>query len=871
MGKKMAPVLAVMAMLSPAASYALGLGNVVMHSALNEPLNAEIGLLSVQKGDLKDLKVTLGTAEDFARVNVSRELYYSEIKFQITKKPDGTPYVKLTTTQPITEPFMDFIVDAHWSRGRILREFTVLVDPPATTAEKPAPIQQATTTSAAPAQTMAPAATTAPQTMQPSQPAPIPERAELKPVLNRNGQLSYGPVKYKDTLYAIADEMRPNGVTTNQMMLALVRDNPQAFYHGNINELKAGYVLRIKNKNDLTALSVSKADQEVETQLAQWEARKSGKLVAQTGEAPAGGQVTRGEAPAKSATKAGQAQVKLVAPGSEGAGSGAGTEKDQIKSLRKDLLLAAEAMDANKQETDELKARLADMEDQLASMQKLIMLKDDEMLALQKQVSKGKGQVAEQATPEVAGTTTKEMAPVAGTTPPAPEAAAPAAEVKKPEKPAKPKHAKPAKKVHKEEPGFLSGILPDFLTQNPMVLYGGIGVIVLLVVVAVIRRRKGGGFEESILNVGEGGSTADMGATAESMEGNSESTMVSDFAMSEMSGLSGMASDASEVDPVSEADVYLAYGRHQQAEDILKEALAKEPDRHEVKLKLLEVYFAAKNKDAFEQGAQELHDAIGDESDPIWARVVTMGSQLCPDLALFGGAASASEAPQEEMANDVANTDEDLLDFDFDFEGDAGAEKSTTDSAVDDVFAELESATETTESVETAEEPAAEVEESSVDTGLDFDLDMGTPETETAAVEETEEKADDNSLDFDVSSLDFNLDTEESNEAPAEAATEVTATEASSDLDFDLGETATETAANSDLDSDIDSLLGDDLEGLSDDAFGEVDEVGTKLDLAKAYVDMGDSDGARSILDEVMEEGDDSQKEQAQQLLAQIG
>jgi pilus assembly protein FimV len=724
---------------------------------------------------------------------------------------------------------------------------------------------------------VSPAATT-PSAAQPSapvQPAPIPERAELKPVLNRNGELSYGPVKYKDTLYAIADEMRPEGVTTNQMMLALVRDNPQAFYHGNINELKAGYVLRIKDKGDLTALSESKANQEVERQLAAWEARKSGKLVAQTGEAPSGGQVARGETPATSTSEADQARLKLVAPGSEGAGSGTGSEKDQIKSLRKDLLLAAEAMDANKQETDELKARLADMEDQLASMQRLIMLKDDEMLALQKQVAKTKpgaagttpeAATAESAKTEMTETPAKEAAPVAGATPPEGEATAPAA--KEPEKPVAPKPAKPAvpvKKAPKPEPGFLSGILPDFLTENPMVMYGGIGIVILLIVVAVIRKRKGGGFEESILNVGEGGSTADMGATAESMEGNSESTMVSDFAMSEMSGLSGMPADASEVDPVSEADVYLAYGRHQQAEDILKEALAKEPDRHEVKLKLLEVYFAAKNKDAFEQGAQELHDALGDESDPIWAKVVTMGSQLSPDNALFGGA--SSEAPKEEVAGDIASSDEDLLDFDFDFDSDdSGAGQTETDSAVDDVFAELEAATDTTE---TTEEPVAELEESAADTGLDFDLDLdtGSSETETtaeAATEaETEDKSDDNSLDFDVTSLDFNLDTDESNEAPAEATSE----EDAGGLDFDLDDTIT----GGDTTSDLDSLLDDDLDSLTEDAFGEVDEVGTKLDLAKAYVDMGDSDGARSILDEVMEEGDDSQKAQAQQLLAQIG
>jgi len=849
MGKRLAPVLAVLGMLIPAASYALGLGNIVMNSALNQPLDAEIELLSVQKGDLENLAVKLGTTEDFDRVGISREFFYTEIKFKVDLKTDGTPVIKLSTAQPVTEPFMDFVVEARWARGRILREFTVLVDPPVLSPDAPAPVQQAAASVSAPTQAATPMTTTAttqPTTIrQPVQPAPMRERADLTPVMNR-GELSYGPVKYKDTLFEIANEMKPEGVTTNQMMLALARSNPRAFYNGNINQLKAGYVLRVKDQSQLTQLSVAEATTEVKRQALEWEARKSGKIVRQTGEAPKGGRVARGEVPKFGEEGGDQARLKLVAPGTKGAGSGASDE--ELGRLRQDLLLAAEALDANKQETDELKSRMAEMEDQLQSMQRLIMLKDDEMLALQKQLTKeqpeGAASGAAMETPEAAmaekaGAEEKGMAEGMAEKSVDEEKSAESMKEKPAVEPAAKKPVKPAKlakpDMFEPEQGLLDSLLGD-----PMMMYGGGGLVVLLLVGFFIyrRRKMSGGFEESILNVGSGGKANELGATVSGMEESNESTMVSDFAMSDMSGMSGMTADGADVDPVSEADVYLAYGRHQQAEEILNDALSKEPDRQDIKLKLLEVFFAAKNKEAFEQGAQELHDALG-ESDPMWEKIATMGSQLCPSSALFGG--TSAESLAENLS--ASSSEEDLMDFDFDLDsmGDdtsKGAGGASTE--IDDVFAELEAATSTGEE----------------DTGLDFD--MGTESGSFGTTAEVASTSDDNSLDFDVSSLDMNLDTDSSETAPDTGGLSL-------DMGFDM--------ESSSLDSDtgLDDMLGADVDGLTEDAFGEVDEVGTKLDLAKAYVDMGDSDGARSILDEVLEEGDDSQKAQAQELLSQIG
>jgi len=258
MGKRLAPVLAILAMLIPAAGHALGLGNIVMNSALNQPLDAEIELLSVQSGDLDNLAVTLGSTEDFARVGADRAFFLTKIVFSVEKKPNGTPYIKLITTDRVTEPFLDFVVEARWPRGRVLREFTVLVDPPVLSDEAPAPIQQAGV-QAAPAPKPIAAAPAAPTAA--ARQAPMVERARLEPVLKRNGELSYGPVKRNDTLWEIANRMRPDeSITVNQMMVALVRNNPNAFYNGNVNQLKAGYVLRVEDPSTVTALSVAVAD-----------------------------------------------------------------------------------------------------------------------------------------------------------------------------------------------------------------------------------------------------------------------------------------------------------------------------------------------------------------------------------------------------------------------------------------------------------------------------------------------------------------------------------------------------------------------------------------------------------------------------------
>lgn len=972
MGKRLASVLAFLAMWIPVAGYALGLGNISMKSALNQPLDAEVALLDVRKGDLENLKAKLGSQKDFDRVSAERNFFLTKLNFNIETRPDGSAYIKVSSTQAVVEPFLDFVIEVRWPRGRILREFTVLVDPPVLVNEAPAPVQRAQLSpQPVTPQRGAPRAEERPVVRSINDEEffrsrslsgnssvarePIAERAQLTPITSAEGELAYGPLKRRDTLWTIAERMRPADVDMNQMMVALVRQNPQAFYHGNVNEMKAGYVLRITDEDAMSALAAAEARAEVRRQHNEWQARKNSNLMAQT-EAPVSGEIQRGKDAGvmqASAASEDQASLKLVAPGSEGAGSGA-AGGENVDQLREDLLLATEALDANFQETQELKARLKQMEEQLASMQRLISLKDNEMAGLQQQLSGDEEPAETMAEPAMAEISVADSAELGMTAAQMENIEAPATPVPAPKPVAPPASTFVAMELVDEILAQVMAVVddPSSLLENRKLLYGLMGLVVILLLSLMIVRRRSmqASFEESILNVGN--STADSVET-ESMPSISESTMVNDLAMGEMGDISGFEADASDVDPISEADVYLAYGRHQQAEDIIREAMRVTPERNELKAKMLEVYFAAKKREAFEEQAQELHDALGDESDPLWARAVTMGYQLCPGNELFGGV--SADTLKEELASGVDASDEDLLDLDFDMDS-----PDLDDGSIsDDISSEIDAAV-----TETADITGALDDEA--DTALDFNVSF-------------DEKADDDSSGFDVSDLNFDLDDDETETAVGEAEdlgleftlddaepptvetlsetlSETTEESLSEDaaaledvdvgLEFDIGdldtvetgelgvsdtadlgvatsglddadtadsemdiddisleesadtspeledleigdpsvddlnvdELSAEDSAATGLEANVDELdespdagmaevLGDEL---GEDVFSEIDEVGTKLDLARAYVDMGDENGARNILSEVLEEGNDEQKAQAQELLSQM-
>lgn len=817
-----------MAMLGALAStnvVALGLGEIELKSALNQPLNAEVELLSATDSELDELKVEMGSTQAFANAGIERPLFLNKLKFNVTHNADGRPVVLITSREVVREPFLDFLLEMSWSKGRLLREYTVLVDPPVTM-PAPAPVTQAPVSQSAPTVSAAPARR-------------VTHTAQMPPVSVAPGE--YGPTRRHDTLWAIAQYVRPDSdLSIEQTMLGLLRANPEAFVNNNINNLKAGYVLRVPSREEIASISRGAARREAHQQYAAWRA-------------------ARGQSPVTAATSAAPAQaavseshLQLVAPDTtEQAAGGQGSET--LESMQRELLMANEALEEQRRQSEETSSRLSVLEEQIVNMQRLIQLKDNELARLQAQSAAATVEPAQEAAPAAAtapetapeaaaapaGETGAEVvaeatpditaagimespteaaaevesAPVDETTTPAGDEMASTELMPGSEQPAEtatntpsvtedvvaetspPVEAavtEPAPPATATPPGFI-----DRLLANPMWLGAG-GVVLALLAFFGLRRKRSveTEFQESILQAAQKESGASdseiVTSQPESTDSKTpESSLLSEFAVSDM----GSIKNDGEADPLAEADVYLAYGRYQQAEDLIKDALEKDSEREDLNLKLLEVFMAGKNATAFDEHAQGMLAKLENSNDPLWGKVAEMGRELSPDNPMY-------QADAEPAASD------DLEEL---------------DSLSEDLGLDIDS----------GEGQDAE--------GLDFDLDL---------------------------SFDPSAETEQSDSA------EFTPPE---DMDEELSEPPAEpdTLEDNSLEFDAEGFEAETAEATEEEPQGDgeladLDEVSTKLDLARAYIDMGDPDGAKSILDEVMEEGSDNQKDEARDIMAQM-
>lgn len=762
MVRKTALVTAILAALSTQA-HALGLGEIKLNSVLNQPLEAEIQLLGATPNDLEELRVRLASKEAYTRAGVERLHSHTRMNFEVVRGPGGSPVVRISSKAPVREPFLDFLIEASWSSGQVVREYTVLVDPPVFV-PAPAPVTRAATT---------PAATTAATGSAPVTPSYAPA------VRSPAAQTAYVPGEYKsqrnDTLWKIASEVRPDsGVSMEQTMLGLLDANPSAFIDGNINNLKAGYVLRVPSRDEMTDVSKSEALEEVSRQNQLWRegrtADATAGAIAASGEPSVEGSA-QGSAVGSSETSqpAAEGQLKLVAPepGEVEAVAATGTADTvaepesggvdaAVTSMRQELNMAMEAVESQRQENVDLKERLAQLEEQIQSMHRLIELKDQELATLQ----------ADESSPAASPVT-----------------------------PAEPVEQVAAETTVTEEPAVQN------LLANPMVK-AGLGVVAVLAAIfawmGMRRRRSGDGeFQESILagdvpDDADATEAAEATAESDSTEvaaesarpaGGSDSSLFTDFSVSDM----GYMQDDAEADPLAESDVYLAYGRYQQAEELVKAAIAKAPERTDLRFKLLEVLHAARNTTEFDSQAEALLAQLGDQENPLWQRAAGMGRELNPENPLYqadGGAPLSAESETTAAEGDATpddtsgETEDNLLDFDMDFDTDASRDMADSDST----------------------EPAG-----------------------TAVAEAGQATAD---------VLEFN----------------------DADLEYDLT---------------VDAAEAEEDDG-GEGELSTSDEAATKLDLARAYIEMGDPEGARSILQEVLEEGNDNQKTEAEGLMSQI-
>ncbi len=982
--------------MSPMSVQALGFGGIKLKSSLNEKLDAEVGLLSANANDVQSLTINLATEEAFLRSGIDRTALHNKLKFKVKQRANGDYYIHVTTTETVREPFMNFLLEMNWKNGRMLREYTMLIDPPGR-----APQQRFAESAPVVAETIAPETVTtaeeetelalaedialspfvapvvedepvaeaelepvaepaaAVEIIEPEQPieefsptgeavaeaaveeapveeAPVEDTAaevavteevmtelesidvtadesstfagdavwpsiplsafsesdepvEVAPseeVVESGGELGdldYGITKANDNLWDIAEKLRQGdeSVSIYQVMMALLQSNPDAFVDNNVHRLKVGHVLRIDDPSRLSSMSRKEAANSFIQQTENWNNYRQ-QIAEAAGVQPivAGIDTTETETAATETS----GELTLSSPDGESLTAGGGANEE---SLNNDLATMQDQLRQAKSDAGTMRSRnvalndkLQTLEDELNRLQRSLSVKDDELAALQQQLSSLNQKPA--AAPVV------EPAPVAA--PVVKEKPVVAEEAPKPEvkEPAKPEVAKPAAEQVKpktkkapvapvipEPPAQEQDIMDTIMGVVASVIATATGIIaglnlgsdtllfvaapivlVLLIIVLIVvkRRRQGDNFQESILT---GAATAAAMNGDETISGDSttfseESSFLSDFAMS---GASAIEADDSEVDPLTEADVFMAYGRYEAAEERLNEAVQKEPTRMELRAKLLELHHATQNKTAFESSAEDFYASLGgnEAENPLWAKVVGLGQEIAPENPLFnqGGAADIAPANGAAAIDDIGlgMTDSQVMDIgletgvfeaaelsgssdDMDFNLDLG---ESTDAATESVDMDFNLDMGTTDA---AEEPAADAG------GLDFNLDMGTADVadEEASSDldlsfdmETTESADDGGLDF---SLDIGGETET----------------ADAGLDFDAGSLDLNLDASDTADADI----------------GGGDEVGTKLDLAKAYIDMSDPEGARSILDEVMDEGSSTQKEEAQSLLGQI-
>ncbi len=942
--------------LLPLTSQALGLGRLKVHSALNQPLNAEIEFSSLTEAETKGLTIGLAGRSDFTAAGIDRAAHLSQIRFAVDRRADGRYVLRITTPTPFQEPFLHVLLQLDWTGGRLVREYTALIDPPTVVAAKPPAVEPPRVEPRV--EPVAPEARPelAPSTPAVEEPLGPPAAADVtlsadgwpseagvapkaaSPRTAAKGRIGPAPswattarhtVRRGETLWSISEKVRRDPrISVQQAALAIYRNNPEAFYDNNLNNIRTGKILRVPERDAVESLSKQKAHTAFQEQFDAWQEYKrrlagasrtvaaaepaADEKPAAPGRADGGAEARKPAAPEKAKTADTPARKETAAAakgqrsdellkivranlqGEKGAGAPKAVEPSQ-RGEREQAALAerAETLEeslASKQaEQKVLREKLDLVRAQLKREARLIEIESQALApapgktAAPAEAPKAEPPKAAEApktetpkveTPKVEAPKTEPAAPVAPKMEaPAPVPEKPKAETPKPV-PKKPLPPPPAP-TEKDMFGGLQSSLSDLFL--PIVL----GVVVLAsaaigLVYLRRRRRATAEFEESILasqavateNVPTREATADASVA--------ESSILSDISQGHIANI-----HTDEVDPIAEAEVYLAYGRDETAEEILKDAMVKHPQRQELKIKLLEIYAGRKDMKAFETLAEEVYAAIGGQGGKLWARVEELGQKVSPANPMFRGAAP-TRTPEEKPAAAPAVKDaapvtvasagiaappaatmppETALDFDL------GAPAVTVPAAAKEDTFDLDF-----DLGETKPAPAAPA------AGDKKPESSPAPEKDAGAVPgRTEHGAKDakpaGGTDFDLGLESFDLGTPSENTvdfdlgqtsvtpvAPAKDAAEPSA---GGDFSFDLAGPETGTAPGLATGTPVAPPAG----GGSQHQW---DEAATKLDLARAYIDMGDAEGARSILEEVMTEGNPEQKKQAQDLVAQI-
>lgn len=594
---------------------ALTLGRLSVLSFLGQPLVAEIEVPEISPEESNSLRVGIASAEAFKSAGLDYSAAVAELSITGKRRADGRAILEIRGSQPVTAPFVDLVLDITWNAGRMLRDYTVLLDPPAMANQAliaPAPTMPMLSSSSisSPATSVvmpAPAAAPLAKSQNDETILRTPKQTiQAKTKSNLKNSLQ---VKKGDTAAAIAAAHKPDGVSLDQMLVAMLRSNPQAFVDGNVNRLKAGVLIEIPSAEAAVTMKAQEARNNIRaqardfneyrrklagnapTQLNQESSRQvSGKVVAKV-------QDRQAIAPSDDRlTLAKPAQV----------GKTAATE-DQIAKERSATDAAAR--------TNELKKNMAEL-----------------------------GQLAAKTTPAVAETTPTPAAAASVTV--APSVSSPI--------PPPPPIAKPVRPPLPPvpEPSLLDQALMSPLT---MPIAGVTSLVLLLGALVLVRRRR--------RQAQSFGTTQDESVGFQPSRQPPTDTIFGPMGASEIDTQEALAQPSStmvyppsqlatvtgDVDPIAEADVYLAYNRDVQAEEILKEAKRNAPKRTDIQVKLLEIYAKRQDKEAFDTSAQELHlltDGVGED----WAKTRMLARDLGSTHPLFKVSGSAFAVSSESIS-----------------------------------------------------------------------------------------------------------------------------------------------------------------------------------------------------------------------------
>lgn len=803
--RKLVLAIAAASALSSGMAQALQLGEMTLKSKLNQPLAVEIELLDVGGLTASEITPSLASSQAFVDAGVDRQAFLNDLTFTPVINPNGRSVVRVTSSKPLPDAYVRFLLQVQWPNGRLMRDYSVLLDP--AKFDQPAP------TTAAPAPRLAAPSSTAPAVSKPAQHTTTP----------------------RDTLWEIAAKNR-NGGSVQQTMLAIQALNPDAFIDGNINRLKTGQVLRLPDTVQSTALPQPQAIAEVSAQNAAW---RQGRRAATN---PAAGKqqldatkrTQAGNAPAST-----NAKDNLSLVSAEAAKKGAKGKAGDSAALSDKLAMTQEQLDTTRRDNEELKSRAADLQSQLDKLQKLIQLKNDQLA-------------------------------------PAPE----------------PVKADAA-------PDSTEGKFNDVLT-NPIVLGvvgGAAGLLVLLLLLLWARHRNARLEEEKHLRMARAlaeepvfTSNIDHDLPPDSFEGLevpppnvklaaapapapvAEPAVVVPTVASVLAPLAVAVAPVNANDALAQAQSHIDRGHLNQAADVLQQAIKHEPKRSDLRLKLMEVYGLQNDKDGFVSQERQLV-ANGENH----AQVEQLKSRF-PAMAVLAAGVSAAVAAAALDAQYVKDLLEDkpapaqpeAFDTDFDLSLDDLEEASPAEVKDDQQTFEslLKQQTEANASPDDLSDfdldlqldaPASAQSDDDFLSGLEDqmkDVPAVEPPTLTPAALD----------DFDLPE-DFDLslaDEPEAGAKPDAFASELDDVNAELDrLSQSLEHPSIEPSFTAE-----DAAMGDDEPEF--DFLSGTDEVATKLDLAQAYIDMGDADGARDILSEVLTEGDEAQRGEAKEMLGRI-